>query len=217
MDAHGTDRNQLYKSLLLIDDDSLMIKSIQRSLKRGPWLIRTASTAREAIIELQKNAPDVVLTDVILGDGSGVDVAQAAARLCPSARVVAMTGVAMAPAGVALAHAGVAVCLAKPFDMEQLVAAVDETERTAVPALAEVASRLVGRLPWREAVETLRTSMLRRALNLTGHNRQRTAQMLGISRQAVQRSVRELGGVGRCAQMVPLTGATKTTLCSGRR
>lgn len=77
IDALGVD----IRRLLVVDDDPAMLRFVQRALKstaasapRRRMLLSTALTGTEALQQLQRDSPDVVLLDLSLPDMSGWDV-----------------------------------------------------------------------------------------------------------------------------------------------
>ena len=111
--AHGT--------ILLVEDDSLILMNTAEMLKQSGLLVIEAGSAEEAMIALQRSRIDVLVTDINLPGSSGVTLAEEARALHPAVGLVFATGdSAMAPA---LANSRL---LAKPYGMRQLLDAVSE-------------------------------------------------------------------------------------------
>jgi two-component system, NtrC family, response regulator HydG len=114
--------------VLVVDDEALVCRACERMLSKAGFKTYTASSlegAREALWE-HRGELDVVLTDLRLGEDSGIAVLEAAHADVPDAVVVAMTAVATIPTAVAAMRAGAYDFLVKPFEpREALVRAVE--------------------------------------------------------------------------------------------
>lgn len=125
--------------LLVVDDEPLIRRVVQRCCgSRGAKLVE-AQSAREAIGILQDHDFDLVLLDVRMPGGGGADVFREIRARYPRlvGRTLFMSGDLSAEMSelVGTGHAGV---LAKPFDLGALLQTVDEVlaaaERAAEPA-----------------------------------------------------------------------------------
>ena len=61
---------------LLVDDDANFVMGLSEVVAREGFTTKTAATLKEARAELAKGTPDVVLVDLHLPDGLGLEVAQ---------------------------------------------------------------------------------------------------------------------------------------------
>jgi CheY-like chemotaxis protein len=113
--------------VLLFEDDALNVDLVRRVLRRRPHLeVASAGTAAAGVAEALAHRPDLVLLDLHLPDASGWDVAR---RLGADPRtaglaIVVLSGEAR-PDPRTLDEAGVGAFLAKPFDVDELLAVVD--------------------------------------------------------------------------------------------
>jgi len=176
--------NDAIRSALVVDDDIDLQNTLGRMLRRrGVERILVATTATGAIAyaDAEENL-DVVLLDVHLGDGSGVDVCKAFAKRKPAPRIVALTGLATAREGFELARMGVRTFLTKPATEAALWDAICSTTGLDV---AITAVSLVGSVPLRKAQKNFRTAMIEEALARASGNLTQAASLLGVTRQAV--------------------------------
>jgi DNA-binding response OmpR family regulator len=60
-------------SVLLVDDDDMVLKTIGRAL-RNRWVVGIANSVSQALIESNSKTYDVVLSDWDLPDGNALDV-----------------------------------------------------------------------------------------------------------------------------------------------
>jgi DNA-binding response OmpR family regulator len=93
--------------------------------------VRTALDADEAVQVAHDFRPDLLISDWLLKDKTGLDVALAVRDELPEARVIFTTGLpATVVAEKARAASNVSV-LEKPFDLESLVAAIRRSMQAA--------------------------------------------------------------------------------------
>lgn len=114
-------------TILLVDDDPDMRLMVTVVLSRQTdWEVLEAEDVEEGIRAARENAPDVVLLDLMLGEGSGVRVLERL-RADPSTReipVIFLTG--KEGRTEELVARGAAGVVAKPFDPERLADSVRE-------------------------------------------------------------------------------------------
>lgn len=80
--------------LVLVDDHEMVLHGIEAMVARFPDAVRVVATATDADAALKAvstEQPDVVLCDVRLRQGSGLDLCKAIREMQPSARVVFLT------------------------------------------------------------------------------------------------------------------------------
>ena len=67
--------------LLIVDDNQRFLEAARDLLEReGMTVVGVASTSSDALRYANELQPDVALVDIVLGDESGVDLAQRLAR-----------------------------------------------------------------------------------------------------------------------------------------
>ncbi len=83
-------------TVLFVDDHELVLAGIRSVLRLIPdiRIIGEAQTAAEGVREAQRLNPDVVLLDIRLPDGSGVDACREILATCPRTRVLFLTSYA---------------------------------------------------------------------------------------------------------------------------
>lgn len=106
--------------ILVVDDEELIRWSISEDLARAGYKTHSSEDLASAVRALEKDAPDVVLTDLRLGADSGLDVLREARRLCPGVPVVLMTGFADVSTAVEALREGAADYISKPLQLEGL-------------------------------------------------------------------------------------------------
>jgi len=61
--------------VLVVDDDPIFLRAVVRQLRAYDVEVRTATGMRHALRELTEIRPDVLISDLDLGDGTGFEVA----------------------------------------------------------------------------------------------------------------------------------------------
>ena len=110
--------------ILLAEDDSSMREYLARALERVGYAVQAVGCGTEAIPLLEAESFDLLLTDIVMPEMDGIELAQKAGIIDPSIRVMFITGFA----AVALQGgrtAPEAKLLSKPFHLKDLVAEVD--------------------------------------------------------------------------------------------
>ena len=114
----------------LIVDDDLEVLQVLTEFAKGEGFVATgASTLSQARAEIAASAPDIVLVDIQLPDGSGLDLLdglEADADL----EVVLITGNASVETAVDALRRGVTDYLTKPVDFARLKVALANLART---------------------------------------------------------------------------------------
>jgi DNA-binding response OmpR family regulator len=117
-------RRRTINRILIVEDEPLVAFDNEHLLReKGFEVVATVDTVADALRELAEQDIDLVLADVKLSDGNGVDVAHAAQR--KGVPVLFVTGLCPVEAqAVALG------CLAKPYNPRELIDALDAIDAT---------------------------------------------------------------------------------------
>jgi two-component system cell cycle response regulator CpdR len=110
--------------ILLAEDDASMRAYLARSLERSGYHVTAVDRGTEALPLLEAEHFDLLLTDIVMPEMDGIELAQKAAGIAPDMRVMFITGFAAVAlkAGRAAPSAKV---LSKPFHLRDLVLEVD--------------------------------------------------------------------------------------------
>jgi EAL domain-containing protein (putative c-di-GMP-specific phosphodiesterase class I) len=117
--------------VLLIDDEPGVLASYARVLRSGGCVVRTAGNVTDAIDELRAGRLDVVITDMRMPDGSGLDVLDAVCADRPGTPVIFLTASTELEAAVQALERGAVRYLMKPAPPEALIRAVESACRVA--------------------------------------------------------------------------------------
>lgn len=131
-------------SLLLVDDDSLVLDSMADWLREKGYSVAEASTCRDAIRMTDETAFDLVLADIRLQDGDGFEILEHCRQSHPDTTVILITGYATAETGIEAIRAGAFDLLTKPLIDEELELAIDRalSQREVIEENAKLKAQL---------------------------------------------------------------------------
>jgi two-component system, NtrC family, response regulator AtoC len=116
--------------LLLVDDEPEVCWIVSRVLGEAGYEVTTADTARAGLEAFEAKRPDVVLLDLRLPDGDGLDVMQRIRELDESVVVVMLTGYGTVESAVRAMKLGAFDYLIKPMHLEEVRLIVDKALET---------------------------------------------------------------------------------------
>ena len=115
-------------SILVADDEDSIRSLLEHFFRSGGHAVVAVANAREACDALAKQPFDLVVTDVLMPDGDGLDLITELRKRQPGARILAMSGGGRYLEGgdyLKLAKGlGAHAAMMKPFTLEQLQAAM---------------------------------------------------------------------------------------------
>lgn len=116
----------LQKRVLLVDDDEGVVEPVRLALQEQGYEVLVAHDGAEALMRAERDAPDLILLDVVMPRRSGFAVLNRLSRGRPRApRIIMMTG------NTEPAHRDYAISqgadgfINKPFDMPDLLEQVE--------------------------------------------------------------------------------------------
>ncbi len=114
---------------LVVDDDPNSLSALAELVENEGFATVTAGTLADARARLASTPPDVVLVDLMLPDGGGLDILP---DLDPThrAEVILITGNATVDSAVAALRIGVLDYLTKPVDVRRLKTVLGNVSRT---------------------------------------------------------------------------------------
>jgi two-component system, cell cycle response regulator CpdR len=110
--------------ILLAEDDESMRLYLARALERVGYHVTAVDRGTVAVPLLKQERFDLLLTDIVMPEMDGIELAQRAAEISPDVRVMFITGFA-AVALKAGRRTPEAKVLSKPFHLKDLVMEVD--------------------------------------------------------------------------------------------
>jgi DNA-binding response OmpR family regulator len=119
------------KTILVVDDDALMRRSLAATLSQTGYVVETAATGENAIESIRRKAPDLVLLDVGLPGMDGMETLRAMRRDDPNLAVILVTGRRRELDEIVGLELGADDYVTKPFDMDVLLAHIKAVMRRA--------------------------------------------------------------------------------------
>ncbi len=114
---------------LIVDDDPDVVDWLQEVARMEGFTVARAHSIRDARIELGRQRPDVLLTDLRLPDGEGIELLRELDK--PEAtEVIVVTGHATVDSAVAALRAGASDYLIKPADLDRVQAVLRHAKKT---------------------------------------------------------------------------------------
>ena len=140
------------KPIWIIDDDKSIRWVFEKALARTDLEFKTFSSVAEALNALEREQPQVVVSDIRMPNGSGLDFLSEIKQKFPDIPVIIMTAYSDLESAVAAFQGGAFEYLAKPFDVDQAIdvikRAVDESTRQAPESIAiEATPEIIGQAP----------------------------------------------------------------------
>ena len=111
--------------ILLAEDDDVMREYLTRALERSGYAVTAVDRGTAALPLLEREAFDLLLTDIVMPGADGIEVARVAAARQPGLRIMFITGFAAVALSAAQASPQAKV-LSKPVHLRDLV---NEVER----------------------------------------------------------------------------------------
>ena len=111
--------------ILLVDDERSVREFLAIYLKRAGHRVETVASASEARAAIAAHEFDILITDLRMPDGTGLDVLEATKQAYPDTQVVVVTAYATAETAIAAMKAGAYDYLLKPFKVDEVGLVVD--------------------------------------------------------------------------------------------
>ena len=113
--------------VLIVEDEKLLRWALTEQLKRHGHSVHSAANLAEAGEHLEKHRPDVMLLDLSLPDGHGLDFYQAHHEVLQETVVIVMTAVGQVEDAVRAMKLGAMDFLNKPVDQVELARLIDRS------------------------------------------------------------------------------------------
>ena len=164
------------RTLLIVEDDKSFLQRLARAMEGRGFVVTTAESVADGLLQVEKAAPAFAVVDMRLGDGNGLDVISALKQRRPDARAIILTGYGNIATAVNAVKLGAVDYLAKPADAD------------------DVARRLLA-LDGKKAeppenpmsADRVRWEHIQRIYELCGRNVSETARRLNMHRRTLQR------------------------------
>ncbi len=118
------------RSVLVVDDEPGMRMALKANFERDGWRVETASGTVEAAYKCEQTAFPLVVTDVCMPDGDGLELMRRLRAADSSTAVIVLTAFGTVAQAVQAMRNGACDYLTKPFSFEQLQSTVERVMRS---------------------------------------------------------------------------------------
>jgi signal transduction histidine kinase len=115
----ATDPSEKAKSILIVEDHEDSAAALSRALRRRGYVVQTANSVAAGVEAFLESSPDLLICDIGLPDGTGLDVIGQVKRKRP-VRAIALSGFGMDHDVRRSEEAGFLAHLTKPINFEKL-------------------------------------------------------------------------------------------------
>ena len=167
-------------TILVIDDDPSFNAILVRTLNRRGYPAHGALDGHSALASMRSLQADKVILDLNLNGSSGLALIPQLLELSPDCRIVVLTGYASIATAVDAVKLGASQYLAKPVEIEAILAAFEDEGEPDFSAPAPDEPLSVDRLEWEH---------IQRVLTENDGNISATARALKMHRRTLQRKL----------------------------
>lgn len=121
------------RRILVIDDEADLVVTYRRLFGRQGYHVESAGTRAGGLALINSASPDIIIADLELPDGDGLDLVRAARTALTPSRVIVVSGRPSSGAREEAMAAGASAFIAKPFSagaLGDLVRSLLDTPRT---------------------------------------------------------------------------------------
>ncbi|MBN8807394.1 MAG: nitrogen regulation protein NR(I) [Sphingomonas sp.] len=182
-------------NILMLDDDAAIRTVVAHALRRAGHQVMSTASLAEFDRALRDVTPDVVVTDVVLPDGNGLDMVAGLAEAYPQLPVIVLSAQNTLTTAVRATEAGAYEYLPKPFDLDDLTRAVtgalarrgNDDAVALDDADADAALPLIGRSPAMQDVYRVIARVISNDLTVL------VSGESGTGKELVARAIHDLG------------------------
>jgi DNA-binding NarL/FixJ family response regulator len=186
-------------TVAIVEDNAVMRRTFRQWIDAAPDLrcVFSCATAEEALVELPRLEPEVVLMDIHLPGESGIGCTARLKELLPSVQVIMLTVYRNQELIVQALQAGACGYLLKRSSPEELLRAVAEVRSGGAPMTSEIARMVVEAFQKKPASHTPAESLTNReseilALLSEGLSNKEIAERVNISYDTVRAHLRHI-------------------------
>ncbi|MDB4983780.1 MAG: two component transcriptional regulator, Fis family [Myxococcales bacterium] len=170
--------------VLLVGQDSSVRDALTDAVRRRGWSARAAQNCAEAVRAASVGAPDFLVVEQHLGDGSGLDLVRRLRALNLELRAVMVSRTPSIAAAVLAIREGFLDYRATPIDGDRLLGAFDGGPDLPLDPSSPAAPESLGK---QASLEHVEWTHIQAVLSDVGGNVSRAARVLGLHRRSLQR------------------------------
>jgi len=164
------------RTVLIVEDDRSFLQRLAKALESRGFVVSTAESVAEGLLQVEQSAPEFAVVDMRLGDGNGLDVISALKTRRPESRAIILTGYGNIATAVNAVKLGAVDYLAKPADADDVVAALLAQDNSKIEPPENPMS-----------ADRVRWEHIQRIYEMCGRNVSETARRLNMHRRTLQR------------------------------
>ena len=139
-------------SVWIVDDDESVRWVLEQALKQAHMIPRAFDTGHQFFGALERDRPDVLITDIRMPDMSGLELMERLGQTDPDIPVIVITSHSDLDSAVSAYQGGAFEYLPKPFDIDEAVELVSRAARTrhrdtAQQTTSKPTPRIIGQAP----------------------------------------------------------------------
>jgi DNA-binding NtrC family response regulator len=181
------------REIWVIGDDEDMLIPLEGVLTDAGFTVTRARSGAEAQLAMGPKRPDLVMLDAELRDQDALALLTRIRQEHPGTGVLIMTAFGDRAATARALRAGAYDHVTKPFEREELLAALRRAFEHQDLAAEVGRRRMTGEGRFKAQVAALERSLILEALERSGGNRSRAAEELGIYRRLLYAKMRQFG------------------------
>lgn len=121
-------------TVLTVDPEEDLLATYYRLISRRGYRVMTASTRAAGLRAVEREAPSLVISDLRLPDGDGLDIVRAARSRVPPAVAIVVSALSAEPSRQTATAAGASDFLHKPFESAALLDLIQSHVPMPLPA-----------------------------------------------------------------------------------
>jgi two-component system chemotaxis response regulator CheY len=120
--------NKKTDTKVIIVDDSDFSRSIIRKIliEAGYQVVAEANSAENAMLLLKDYTPDIIITDIVMPEISGIELTLTLSKKFPEISVIVVSSLSQEHIVLEAISAGASDFIAKPIDKQQLIDSVEK-------------------------------------------------------------------------------------------
>ncbi len=174
------------QSILLVDDDEILLSVLSRALSRRGYQVVQASNSELALEKNKKNNFDKAVVDLKIAEESGLQLIPKLIEDNSRLQIVMLTGYSSIATAVEAIKRGAKNYLCKPADVDQILKAFEGEETKTIAS--DVDFEMHSSPP---SVERLEWEHIQRTMQENDNNISATARALGMHRRTLQRKLQK--------------------------
>ena len=112
------------RKILVVDDDIDIVRIVSAMLEGRGWDVHTAVSGEEALEEVRRNPPDLLLLDIMMPRMNGIEVLRKVREIAPSTSIVMITAFGDVETYLDSMDLGACEYVNKPFEHEELISTI---------------------------------------------------------------------------------------------